>query len=84
MLDIRTDLYDKVRSYLRDELLSKNDSELKESVLYALIQTGKAEAIIEFLPSMQRISTYYPQPSEVAKGLQTLHLQVRDRLVQSQ
>lgn len=84
MLDIRTDLYDKVRSYLRDELLSKNDSELKESVLYALIQTGKAEAIIEFLPSMQRISTYYPQASEVAKGLQTLHLQVRDRLVQSQ
>jgi len=80
VIERRSDLFEKVRSYLRDELANKNDSELKDSISYALLQSGQAEAVLEALSGCERLTSYYPAGSEVAKGLQTLHLQVRDRL----
>ena len=76
----RPGLIEKVFRYFQDELINQNDSELRQCVLYAIIQSGRVDAILEALPDLQMLSTYYPPRSEVAQGLQTLHLQVRERI----
>ena len=49
-------------------------------MLFAILQAGNVEAILEVLPELQKLRTYYPPASEVARGVQTIHLQVRDRI----
>ena len=59
---------------------SETPSELKSCVLFALLQSGEAETICRLLPSLKTLNGVFPPMSEVARGLQVLHLLVRDRI----
>ena len=79
----RPHLLDKVEQYFVDHLQTQPPSELKMCVLYGLLQSGKVETVLRVVPYCSSIMSRYPAYSEVARGLQVIHVVVRDRLIES-
>ena len=77
-------LLSKVEEYFFNEnsglCKQETGSELKICVLYALLQSGEVDTIKRVATHCKCINEAFPKPSEVAQGLQVLHLLVRDRL----
>lgn len=80
----RASLIDKVEKYYLEELRSQSDSELKLTTLCSLLQSANVDKILTVLDDCIEVKSCFPQQTEVARGLQVIHLQVRDRLKASQ